>query len=168
MPDLVTDKNSSEANEKHPKKGSLGKYKWYIVGALAVIAVLVFYFTRNNSSNSSSAAGTSQAGIDPSTGIPYASEYGAGGAYGIPGPAGPTGATGARGRRGERGKTGKRGGTHPTHHHKKDHDPRPHRHKGGGNHTGTQPRIPHIGVSSTAHPALKLAAAHRGNSQRAA
>jgi len=43
MPDIVSDSGSKEANEKHPKKGgNLSKYKWYVVGGLAVIAVLVF------------------------------------------------------------------------------------------------------------------------------
>lgn len=120
MPDLVTDSGSKEANEKHPKKPGgkgLSKYKWYVIGGLAVIAVIVFYISRKNSaSNSSTGANTSAgtaAGVDPSTGLPYASEYGYGASNnsgaGVAGPAGATGATGATGAQGPPGKQGKPG-----------------------------------------------------------
>lgn len=169
MPDLITDGGSKEANEKHPKKGGkLDKYKWYIIGGLAVIAVLVFYFTRQSSANSSSsAADQAAAGIDPSTGIPYASEYGAGGAYGIPGPTGATGATGATGPRGPRGPAGKapvkkkkkkttKATTTPTAVSTILRKPVA---------TATHPTI--TAVSNATHPANKTAAAHRSNTQKA-
>jgi Collagen triple helix repeat (20 copies) len=174
MPDLVTDSGSKEANEKHPKKGKLGKYKWYIVGALAVIAVLVFYFTRSSAANSSSAntaddsaAQTAAAGIDPSTGIPYASEYGSGGSdgsIGPAGPAGPTGATGAKGAKGAKGATGKTGKTGKTGTIKKIIKKK----KTPVKTKTTGPAKKTINVGTSVHPAIRLAAAHHANQHRAA
>jgi hypothetical protein len=121
-----------QGNEKLPKKGTLDKYKWWLIGGLAVIAVLVFYFV--NKSKQASATGTSSAaasGIDPTTGVPYSQEYanaygagmgmnpygGFGGGFGGggTGPAGPAGPAGKTGPRGKRGKSGGGGGDHKHH-----------------------------------------------------
>lgn len=158
---LVTDSGSKEANEKHPKKGGkLGKYKWYIVGGLAVIAVLVFYFTRSsNANNSASTTGSSTgdsgaaAGVDPSTGLPYASEYGMGG-IGATGPAGPAGATGPAGPKGATGKTGKQGKPGKPAPKKKPVKPKK-----------SNPAVVH--ATPQVHPALRLAGAHRSNTAKA-
>lgn len=107
---------------KHPKKGGkLDKYKWYIVGGLAVVAILVFYFVnRSNSQAQQSTAGGQGSGIDPNTGLPYASEYGnfPGGGFGGGGGIGPAGPPGPP------GPPGKGGGG--RHHHKRDRDPHKH------------------------------------------
>lgn len=110
-----------EKNEKIPKPGGkLEKYKWWLVGGLAVIAIAVFYFTRNQSGASANTASATPSTVDPATGVPYATEFGAGGQMGFgygttgaTGPAGPAGAAGARGKAGKTGaagKPGKRGG----------------------------------------------------------
>jgi LysM repeat protein len=113
----VKDSKSPKANEKQPKKGLLtGKNKWYVVGGLAVVAVLVFFFvSRSNSSGSSTTA--SRTNLDPATqaalqsalqaqaagGLTSAGgggttgDTGATGPAGPAGPAGPTGATGNAG-----------------------------------------------------------------------
>lgn len=105
---MPEDAGKKEAPSK--KGGKLGKYKWYIVGGLAVVAVLVFYFVnKSNQSQQGSSTGQGMSGIDPNTGLPYASEYGAfpssgggGGMFGGIGPAGPKGPPGPRGPRGPR------------------------------------------------------------------
>jgi hypothetical protein len=140
MPDVTTD-------GKKAKTSKLGKYKWWIVGGLVIIAVLVFYFTRSSSANNSSTAANSaaanNAGIDPSTGIPYASEYASGGLSGLIGPTGATGPAGPAGPRGKTGKTGKTGKPAP------------------------KKKTASVAIRMPAHPALTLASAHAGNSQRA-
>src|SRR5258708_16104935 len=85
MPEMDDKVGTSEkkVREGGKKKGALNKYKWWIVGGLAVIAVLVFYFTRK--SKSGSANQSTQAGIDPNTGLPI----GGGGGFLGAGPAGP-------------------------------------------------------------------------------
>jgi LysM repeat protein len=57
MADMVTDSGTKEANEKTPKKNKNTKY--YLVGGLAVVALLVFVFVKK--SNSNSAASTTGA-----------------------------------------------------------------------------------------------------------
>jgi LysM repeat protein len=57
MADMVTDSGTKEANEKAPKKNKNTKY--YLVGGLAVVALLVFVFVKK--SNSNSAASTTGA-----------------------------------------------------------------------------------------------------------
>jgi hypothetical protein len=117
-----TPSDKREANEKIPgakTKNKLDKYKWYIVGGLALLAVLVLYFVNASKKNASTTStgqtsSLASAGIDPNTGVPYAQEYAGafgsglgllgGGGYG-------RGATGARGAPGPRGKPGKPGGT---------------------------------------------------------
>ena len=134
MPESTTH-HDHEANERIPKKGGkLDKYKWWLIGGLAVIAILVFYFVRKSNSNAASqgSGASTQPGIDPATGVPYSQEYagyGMGGFGGF-GP-GQTGATGPRGPRGGRGPRGPRGPKGP---HDKDripHKPRVPRHRGG-------------------------------------
>jgi hypothetical protein len=50
-------------------KGSLlsGNKKWYLVGALAAIAVLVLIFVRKSNANSSTTSGATTTGLDPTT-----------------------------------------------------------------------------------------------------
>lgn len=99
-----------------------GKKKWYLIGILAVIAVLVFVFVRKSNSNASgSAQTTSNTGtgaLDPATEAALqsalqgqaAGTYSGGGAVqgpqGDAGPAGPAGATGPAGAAGAPGKAG--------------------------------------------------------------
>ena len=109
---------ASPPGHKPKKSDFLTKYKWPLIGGLAVIAILTFYFVRKSTSAAASAGGTnaaqqSAAGIDPATGQPYASEYGyaggsAGGISGVGSP-GATGATGATGPAGAKGATGATG-----------------------------------------------------------
>lgn len=118
-----------EANQKIPSGKNLNKYRWWIIGGLGAVAVLVFYFVNKSKQNAqASTGGTSSLaamGIDPATGVPYAQEYansfggglglspyGGGGSGGFTGPrgaTGPAGATGPRGKGGKGGKTGKTG-----------------------------------------------------------
>jgi LysM repeat protein len=96
--------------------GKNGKMKWYIVGGLGVVAVLVFFFVSrsNSAAGGSTASGTSGGTLDPSTeaalesalqaqasGGGFAStatgSAGAPGATGPAGPAGPAGPVGATG-----------------------------------------------------------------------
>jgi LysM repeat protein len=124
------DANSKEANDKLPKKGMLtGKNKWYVVGGLAIIAVLVFFFVRkSNSAGTGASTSATGATIDPATGFPYgsaqdqatlaaqsasggvASSQGAQGDTGPAGATGPTGATGATGPAGNTTTTSSNGG----------------------------------------------------------
>jgi hypothetical protein len=128
-----TPSEKREGDQKVPKKGGkLDKYKWYLIGGLALVAALVFFFV-NKSNASSQTQGTTGAGtppgVDPQTGVPYSveyGEYGAGayGGFGSPfggggggtGPAGPAGATGPAGSPGKRGKPGKTGPRGPRGH----------------------------------------------------
>src|SRR5258708_29700365 len=60
----ASDKKIPEGGKK--KGGALNKYKWWIVGGLAVIAVLVFYFT----DKSAKSTGAATPGVYPNTGLP--------------------------------------------------------------------------------------------------
>jgi len=104
------------------KGGMWGKYKWYIVGALGLIAVLVFFFVRKSNANATGgSSGTSQSGMDPATAAALQNalqgQASAGYAYqaatGPAGPPGPTGATGATGKQGPPGPPGKPGSKPP-------------------------------------------------------
>ena len=119
MPETPSEKR--EGDQKFPKKGGkLDKYKWYIIGGLALMAALVFFFVNKsnsnaaqNAANSTNPAGTPP-GIDPNTGIPYSQEmgeYGIGGygGFGGGGGQGPAGPAGPRGKQGKQGKPGKQG-----------------------------------------------------------
>lgn len=120
MADVVTDSGSQQANEKVPKKGLGTKnMKWYIVGGLAAVAVLVFFFvSRSNTAASSDTSGTTaDNALDPSTQsalenalAAQGAAYSSGSITGPQGPAGPTGATGATGSTGATGTQGKPGG----------------------------------------------------------
>jgi LysM repeat protein len=95
--------------------GKNGKMKWYLVGGLGIVAVLVFFFVSRSKSNASgsTATGSSGGSLDPSTEAALESALqsqassgfastatgstGATGETGPAGPAGPTGATGATG-----------------------------------------------------------------------
>lgn len=121
--------NGSPPTERHQpekaggpnKPGMLtGKKKWYLVGGLAVIAVLVFVFVRKSNANSSgSTTGTSNTAMDPATQAALqnalqsqAGAYQSGqvvGPQGSPGPAGPAGPTGPAGTPGAAGTPGKPG-----------------------------------------------------------
>jgi nucleoid-associated protein YgaU len=106
------------------KKGGLmtGKYKWYVVGGLGLIAVLVFVFVRKSNANASGGTpGAASTTMDPATqaalqsalqaqsaaGYTYQAATGPSGVPGPTGPAGPTGATGAKGPAGTPGVPGK-------------------------------------------------------------
>jgi LysM repeat protein len=100
-------------------KGLLtGKNKWYVVGGLGLLAVLVFFFvSRSNANAPGTTATTSGSTLDPSTQAALESAlqaqagsgYAGAGATGPAGPAGPKGATGAKGPKGAPGKTGSPG-----------------------------------------------------------
>lgn len=124
----VKDSESGEANEKvgpgGKKKGLLtGKNKWYVVGALAVIAILVFVFVRKSNANAGGSTGTGSTNLDPATqaalqsalqaqaagGLTSAGSGGTPGAQGDTGPAGPAGPTGPAGPAGPAGGTGNAG-----------------------------------------------------------
>lgn len=93
--------------------GKNGKMKWYIVGGLGVVAVLVFFFVSrsNSSANGSSSTGSSGGSLDPSTEAALESALeaqassggfastatGSTGATGETGPAGPAGPAGPTG-----------------------------------------------------------------------
>jgi LysM repeat protein len=110
-----------EGNQKVPKKGLMtGKNKWYVVGGLGLIAVLVFVFVRK--SNSNAAGGTTSAtgttAMDPATQAALQSALqaqsaagytyqAATGPQGVPGPTGPAGPAGAVGKTGPAGPAGK-------------------------------------------------------------
>jgi hypothetical protein len=107
--------------------GTFRKYRWYIIGGIGILALFAFFVMRNKSAqqqSSSSATGTPPtSGVDPNTGLPYASEYGgfgqtypygtAGSGGDIPGPAGPAGPAGAPGTPGATGKQGNPGKNGP-------------------------------------------------------
>jgi nucleoid-associated protein YgaU len=116
------------------KKGKMleGKNKWYIIGGLGIVAVLVFYFvSRSNSASSGGTTATTGGAMDPATQAALQSalqgQGAAGYAYqastGPQGVAGPPGATGKPGKRGKPGKPGK-----PGHH--VPHRPPPHKRVG--------------------------------------
>jgi nucleoid-associated protein YgaU len=126
----MADQPSTQANT--PSGGSspggkkqglmTGKYKWWVVGGLGLVAVLVFFFVSKSSSNSSGtpSGGVSTTAMDPSTQAALQSalqgQSAAGYAYqaatgpqGVQGPAGPAGPAGAKGPAGPKGGTGAAG-----------------------------------------------------------
>lgn len=102
----------AQANEHTPKKGTqdkLSKYKWYLIGGLAVIAVAVFYFTNQSNSNASTQSPSTTTGLTN----PPATPYGGGYYHGSRGPGGPAGPPGPRGKPGPKpGKNPKPTGTY--------------------------------------------------------
>lgn len=121
----MADPPEQDGLDKKPggkKTGLLtGKYKWYVVGALGLIAVLVFVFVRKSDANSSTGTpGAASTAMDPATQAALQSalqgQSAAGYAYqaatgpqGVPGPAGPAGAAGAAGAKGATGAKGPAG-----------------------------------------------------------
>jgi LysM repeat protein len=111
LPDLpAKDSGSKEANEKVPKKGlKTSKNKWYIVGGLGLVAVLVFFFVSRSKANGTATSSTgTTSSLDPSTQAALesalqgqaaagASYQAATGPQGPAGPAGPQGNPGAAG-----------------------------------------------------------------------
>lgn len=130
MPDLpAKDSGTSEANSKVPKKGlKTSKQKWYIVGGLAAVAILVFFFVSKSKANATSTTGTGTSGsnLDPATQAALQNALGSAsqannavtqGPPGSAGPAGPAGTPGTPGAVGKQGPPGKPGvpGKPPTH-----------------------------------------------------
>jgi LysM repeat protein len=121
----MPEQQQQQGNEKVPKKGMMtGKNKWYVVGALGLIAVLVFVFVGRSKANASGGTtGASTTTMDPATqaalqsalqaqsaaGYSYQAATGPAGVAGPTGPAGPTGATGKTGPIGPKGSTGSGG-----------------------------------------------------------
>lgn len=102
------------------KKGGMltGKNKWYVVGGLGLIAVLVFVFVSRSNSAGTGAASTTGTAMDPATQAALQSALqgqaaGALAGQGEAGASGPAGSTGPAGPRGKRGKTGATGATGP-------------------------------------------------------
>jgi nucleoid-associated protein YgaU len=101
-------------NEKvGPKKGGMltGKNKWYVVGGLGIVAVLVFFFVSRSKSNAAgSTTATTGTQLDPSTQAALETalqgQAGSAGFSGLEGPAGPAGPTGPAGAAGAAGKPG--------------------------------------------------------------
>jgi LysM repeat protein len=127
------DSGSTEANSKVPKKGlKTSKNKWYIVGGLGIVAVLVFFFVSRSKANAAggTTAGGTGTSLDPATqaalqnALGSASQAnnavtqgppGSAGPAGDVGPAGPAGAAGTPGAVGKQGPPGTPGkpGTKP-------------------------------------------------------
>lgn len=92
-----------------PKKGMLnGKNKWYVVGGLGIVAVLVFFFVSRSNSSAAPATATTDTGNANPTGAAL-DGTGTSGDGSLVGPAGATGATGATGAKGARGARGPKG-----------------------------------------------------------
>jgi nucleoid-associated protein YgaU len=104
----------AEDTQAHGKKGLMtGKYKWYVIGGLGVVAVLVFVFVRKSNANASgtTTAGAANTALDPATqaalqsalqgqsaaGYAYQAATGPPGTQGPPGPPGPQGKQGTPG-----------------------------------------------------------------------
>lgn len=131
MPDPQTNGQSDGLDKKPGKKGGLmtGKYKWYVVGGLGLIAVLVFVFVRKSNANASGGTpGAASTTLDPATqaalqsslqaqsaaGYTYQAATGPPGVAGPTGPAGAAGAKGATGAKGPAGTPGVKGPPGPT------------------------------------------------------
>jgi resuscitation-promoting factor RpfA len=88
------------------------KYKWWIVGALGLVAVLVFFFVSRSNSNATGTSGsTPPTSLDPATQAALQSALqgqasGIAGSIGAAGPAGDTGPAGAVGPPGPTGPPG--------------------------------------------------------------
>lgn len=142
-----TPSEKREANEKVPKVGGkLQKYKWWLIGGLAVIAVVVFWIVNHQQSAGTASAQGTPPGVDPSTGVPYSMESGASGFYGFggtPGTPGPAGPAGPRGKTGKRGSPGPRG-------HRGHRGPRGHRGRRGHRRTGSRTEALQIAAQNRA------------------
>lgn len=124
MAEAVKDPSGEGDKKVGPKKGlTTGKNKWYLVGGLGLIAILVFVFVRKSNANDAGGSTTTGAttAMDPSTqaalqsalqgqsaaGYAYQAATGPQGEAGPTGPAGPAGAKGATGPKGPSGTAGK-------------------------------------------------------------
>src|SRR5579859_7923839 len=140
-------------NPDQLKKGGMlsGKNKWYVVGGLAVVAVLVFYFVSKSNSAAQQSANSNtgaSSGLDPATMAALESALaGSGtsfgtGTQGPAGPAGPAGKSGPPGKTGKPGSTGKQGpGKNPPP--KKGKKPVPPNHDVGGSGSSGPPKKTH-------------------------
>lgn len=116
--DHVT-KDGKKGKEKKGKKGGVWeKYKWWIIGGVALLTVIgIWYFHSQSSTAAQNAAGQAaqnQSNIDPATGYPYGSPadlaaLGSSGSIGNPAGGTPSGA-GPTGPAGPAGPAGKNGG----------------------------------------------------------
>jgi hypothetical protein len=107
MPDDLKPKGESELDKKTDpaakKAQKNSNTKWYIIGGLAVIAVLVFFFVSKSKSAAASPSastagyGTTSANNLLASLLPYMMGKTGGSSFGMTGPAGPPGATGATG-----------------------------------------------------------------------
>jgi nucleoid-associated protein YgaU len=129
MPEQPSTQANSPTSPGGKKQGLMtGKYKWWVVGGLGLIAVLVFFFvSRSNASTSAPAGGVSTTAMDPSTqaalqsalqgqsaaGYAYQAATGPQGVAGPAGPVGPAGPIGPKGATGVAGKAGAAGRTAP-------------------------------------------------------
>lgn len=115
--------DSQAANETIGPGGKKGKknqnLKWYLIGGLGLLAVLVFFFVHQSNANSSTNgtnATPNTSGLDPGT-LAALSQAGllggasTGSQNGVPGPTGPAGPAGPAGAKGATGPTGPAGGT---------------------------------------------------------
>lgn len=123
--------SEQQGNERVPKKGLKSKNaKWWLVGGLGLVAVLVFFFVSrsNKSGGSATGAGSANTAMDPATqaalqsalqsqaaaGATYQAATGPSGPAGTAGPAGPVGPAGATGKTGPAGTPAGPPKTHPT------------------------------------------------------
>jgi nucleoid-associated protein YgaU len=142
MPDTPAVKGGEEKVGKGKKGLLTGKNKWYVVGGLGLLAVLVFFFvSRSNANAADTTTTTGAGGLDPSTQAALQGALqGQGSGIGVIGPAGPPGAAGAAGKRGKQGKQGKPGKRtlmHPPH--TVPHKPPPHQRAGHTNFVTVRP-----------------------------
>jgi LysM repeat protein len=126
MAEIATDPTGEGDKKVGPgKKGLTGKNKWYVVGALGVVAVLVFFFvSRSNSNATTSGTASDGSTLDPATAAALQSALqsqaangltaSGGGFSGSTGDTGPAGATGPAGPAGPAGPTGGTTGTGTT------------------------------------------------------
>jgi hypothetical protein len=130
MPEATMEQKGTEGHAggkpgipKGKKGGTWEKYKWWIIGGMGIVAVLVFYFVQK--SNASSGGGTTGSSGQPPTGLDPATQAAlqsalasqAGTGYGtLQGPPGPTGPQGPPGPTGPKGPPGPRGPKQPKPH----------------------------------------------------
>lgn len=116
--DASSNKKIGPDGAKKALDGKNGKMKWYLVGGLGVVAVLVFFFvsrSKTNAAGGSTASGTSGGTLDPSTEAALESALQSQASGGFASTAtGSTGATGATGAAGATGPAGPVGATGPA------------------------------------------------------
>lgn len=123
MPDTEAAQGEEKVGPGSKKAKKNQNMKWYLVGGLAVVAVLVFFFVSKSKSNAASSAttptGTTTGIMDPNTLAALAASgllgggSGSGGSGGSPGPAGPAGPAGKAGAPGPQGPAGPGSGNRP-------------------------------------------------------